>query len=179
MHMSRIILVLALSSLAVSPLAAQVPAPVPPPPVSKPSTAAPAYMTMAGEADVYEISSSQIALQKSRNSQVRQFASVLIEHHTQTTNTLLAKAKAAGLTPPPAALSPPKIAMIDALEAASPDAFDRVYWIQQVAAHREALAVHSTYASGGDVPQLREAATAAVPIVRGHLDQTMRMAPTG
>lgn len=173
--MSKITLALALSSLALSPLPAQVPAP--PPPAAKPSTAAPAYMAMAGEADVYEISSSQIALQKSQNPRVRQFASMLIEHHTQTTNTLLAKAKAAGLTPPPAALSPPKIAMIDALNAAPADAFDQTYWTQQVAAHREALAIHSTYASGGDVRQLREAATAAVPIVQRHLDQATRMAP--
>jgi putative membrane protein len=176
MHMPKTTLALALASLALSPLAAQMP--VPPPPPSKPSTAAPAYMTMAGEADVYEISSSQIALQKSQNPQVRQFASMLIEHHTQTTNTLLAKAKAAGLTPPPAALSPPKIAMIDALEAAPVVAFDQVYWGQQVKAHREALAVHGTYASGGDVPQLREAAAAAVPIVQSHLDQATRMAPS-
>ena len=124
---------------------------------------------MAGESDVFEIATSQIALMKSRNPDVRAFAAMLIDHHTTTTNVLLAQAKAAGLTPPPAALSPRKVALVDQLYAAAPADFDRVYLMQQVPAHEEALAVHRAYAGGGDVPQLRNAASGAIPFVERHL----------
>ena len=172
-------LIALLLAAAAAPAFAQDPPPPPgvvPPPSSMPSTAAPAFMAMAGESDVFEIATSQIALTKSQNADVRAFASMLIEHHTTTTNVLLAQAKAAGLPPPSAALSPRKIALIDQLYAAAPADFDRTYLAQQVPAHEEALAVHRTYAGGGDVPQLRTAATGAIPFVERHLAAARAMA---
>jgi putative membrane protein len=163
---------LLLATMAAPALAQEPPPPPPgvvPPPSSMPSTAAPAYMAMAGESDVFEIATSQIALMRSRNADVRAFAAMLIEHHTMTTNALLAGAKAAGLTPPPAALSPRRIALVDQLDAVAPADFDRAYLMQQVPAHEEALAIHRTYASGGDTPQLRSAASGAIPFVERHL----------
>lgn len=168
------------AALAMLLLAAAAPAqvipPPPPPPDAVPTTAAAPFMAIAGQADVFEITSSQVALQRSRDGEVRAFAAMLIDHHTRTTNTLLAQAKAAGLTPPPAALSPRRVALIDRLYAAAPADFDRVYLAQQVPAHEEALAVHTAYAGGGDTPQLREAATSAIPFVRQHLDAARRLA---
>jgi putative membrane protein len=66
--------------------------------------------------------------------------------------------------------------MIDQLIAAGPADFDRVYLQQQVPAHEQALALHSAYAAQGDTPQLRVAATGAVPIVRQHLEQARALA---
>ena len=44
------------------------------------------YLYYAGAGDVFEITSSMIAIPKSRNPEVRAFASKLVEHHTMTTN---------------------------------------------------------------------------------------------
>lgn len=148
----------------------------PPPPAQPPvTTAAMPFLFMAGESDVYEISSSQVALQRSQNPEVRRFAAMLIEHHTLTTNQALAAAKAAGLLPPPPALQPDKRDKITRLLAAPAAAFDREYLSQQVPAHEAALALHQTYAQGGDTPQLRAVAQGAVPIVTGHLDEARRL----
>lgn len=161
--------------LAGGAASAQHTSPPPPIPSGVPTRAAVPFMAQVGESDVFEISSSQVALQRSRDPRVRAYATMLIEHHTTTTDTLLARAREAGLAAPPAVLSPGKKAMIDALYAAPPEAFDRAYLTQQVPAHEQALALHRTYADGGDVAPLRAAAQAAAPLVQRHLDDARRM----
>jgi putative membrane protein len=78
------------------PLSAQT-APPPPPPEAK--TSAMPYVMAAGMSDLYEINSSQVALQKSQNPAVRKFASMLIKHHQMTTAATMKAAKKAGLAP--------------------------------------------------------------------------------
>lgn len=150
----------------------------PPPPTAAPVLSAMPFMQVAGESDVYEITSSQIAVQRAQDSKVRDFASMLIGHHTFTTNTMLTQAKAAGLQPPPAVLGQGTRAKIDQLLAAGPADFDRIYIQQQVPAHEEALAVMSAYADGGDKAPLRTAAKGAVPIITQHLEHA-RMLQAG
>lgn len=150
--------------LTAAPAVAQMP-----PPMEAAMRQAMPYLFRAGESDVFEITSSQVALMRSRNPAVRQFATMLIDHHTRTTNLALAAAKSAGITPPPPVLDAQKQAMITALLAAAPAEFDRVYLGQQVPAHQAALALHSSYAQNGDAGPLRATAQGAVPIVQSHL----------
>jgi putative membrane protein len=134
------------------------------------------YMQVGGEGDVYEVTSSEIAVKRATSADVKRFAAMLVEHHTMTTNVLLAQAKAAGLTPPPAVLGQGKREWIDDLLTASPAEFDRVYLLQQVSAHEQAFALHQAYAASGDTPELKVAAAGAVPIVERHLAQARRLA---
>lgn len=165
----------ALSGAAVAQTPAASPSNPPPPPPA-PTTAALPFLALAAEGDVYEITSSQLAVMRSRNPEVRRFATMLIDHHSRTTNVALTQAKAAGIMPPPPVLGPQKRALIDQLVAAGPADFDRVYMQQQVPAHEQALALNSAYATAGDTPQLRTAAAGAVPIVRQHLEAVRRLA---
>ena len=148
----------------------------PPPPPAAPTTAVLPFLALAAQGDVYEITSSQLAVMRSQNPSVKRFATMLIDHHSRTTNVALTQAKAAGIMPAPPVLGPQKRSMIDALIAAGAADFDRVYLQQQIPAHEEALALHTTYAASGDTPQLRTAAAGAVPIVRQHLEEVRRMA---
>lgn len=158
--------VIAAASLA-APALAQMPAPT--------NTSAQPFLTMAAEGDIFEITSSQIAIMKSQNPAVRNYATMLIDHHTRTTNTALTQAKAAGIAPPPSILQAPKRDLITQLLAAAPADFDRVYLTQQVPSHEEALALNTTYARSGDNAQLRTAAAGAVPFVTRHLAVARRM----
>jgi putative membrane protein len=133
------------------------------------------YVTMAAASDLFEIQSSQLALSRSQRQDVRTFAQMLIDHHTQTTAQLTAAARAAGMTPPPPALMPPQQQMMAQLQQAQGTSFDQVYLRQQVPAHEMALALHQNYAARGDTPPLRTVAAAAVPIVQGHLTQARQM----
>ena len=148
---------------------------LPTPPQAAATQQAQAYLFHAGAGDVFEITSSMVAIQKSQNPQVRAFASMLIDHHTQTTNQSLAVAKSAGVMPPPPELSPMQKDMIGQLMAASPASFDRVYLQQQVPAHQQALSINSGYARSGDVAALRQNAQGAVPVIQAHLVQAQRL----
>jgi putative membrane protein len=154
--------------VAAVPVAAQ-PQATPAPADATPGTALP-FVAMAGASDLYEIESSRLALEKSQSKDVRDFATMMIEHHQMTTQKVTAAAKAAGLNPPPPALMPLQVQMLDQLRKAPAGGFDRLYLSQQTEAHRMALALHQNYAAKGDTPSLRTAATEAVPIVTRHYD---------
>jgi putative membrane protein len=141
--------------------------------------AAPMYMTMAASGDQFEIQSSQLALQRSSNPQLRQFAQMLITDHSNMSAQLIAAAQGAGLTPPPPAVSAEHAAMLQQLQATPAASFDMAYRDAQVMAHQQALTLHQNYANGGDVPALRTVASSAVPIIQNHLNmiQGMTMAP--
>ena len=148
---------------------------LPTPPQSAATQQAQAYLFHAGAGDVFEITSSMILLNKSSNPDVRSFASLLIDHHSRTTNLALANAKSAGVMPPPPELTPMQKSMIGQLHAATPAAIDRLYLQQQVPAHQQALALQSGYARSGDTPALRQTAQGAVPIIQSHLTQAQQL----
>lgn len=158
------------------PALAQTP---PPPPPAAAKTQASAYVDAAGKSDLYEINSSQIALQKTQDPRVRSFAQMLIKHHQMTTAATMKAAQKAGLTPPPPALDAGATASIAELQGASGADFDRLYLAQQVPAHQAALDLHQSYASGGDQAALRASAKSAVPIVKQHLAAATKMQAGG
>ncbi|WP_205481137.1 DUF4142 domain-containing protein [Sphingomonas arenae] len=130
--------------------------------------AAPNYMAMAASGDQFEIQSSQMALQMSQNPAVQSFARLMIAHHQAMSANLMSAAQSAGLTPPPPTLMPQHQQMLQQLQAAGPN-FDQAYKDAQIMSHQESLNLHQGYANGGDVPALRNVASAAVPIVQQHL----------
>lgn len=154
------------------PTAAQTP---PPPPPAEARTTATPYVMAAGRSDLFEINSSQVALQKSQNKDVRKFAQMLIKHHQMTTAATMKAAAKAGLPPMTPMLDPGATASINELQTASAADFDRLYIGQQIPAHQAALDLHQTYAASGDQAPLRTSARAATPIVRQHLDAAMKM----
>lgn len=162
--------VFALSLLAAGPLRAELPTP----PEAAAGSEAQAYLFYGGAGDVFEISSSMMAIQHSQNPQVRAFALMLISDHTNLSNTTLATAKSAGVMPPPPMLTPAQMGMITQLTNAGAS-FDRVYLQQQVLAHQNALNLQQSYAASGDTPPLRQAAASAVPAIRGHLAQAQQL----
>jgi putative membrane protein len=140
-----------------------------------PKTAA-QYVMMAGASDMFEIQSSQVALQKAKRPEVRQFAQMMIDHHTKTSADLKAAAQKAGVSPPPPALPADKAAKVAALQSAPADGFDALYMREQVVGHQEALMIHQGYAQGGDNPTLKAAAAKTTPIVQQHLTQAQSLA---
>ena len=122
-------------------------APPPPPPEAK--TQAMAYVMASGMSDMFEITSSQIAVQKSKTPAVRSFANMMIKHHTKTTADTMKAARKAGITPPAPMVDPGAQASIAELNAATPEDFDRVYLAQQVPAHQAALDLQTELCRAG------------------------------
>ncbi len=129
-----------------------------------------AYLAEAAAGDLYEQKSSQLVLQSTQDAKVRSFATMMIRDHQKSSAMLKAAAGQAGVTPPPPRMMPPQQAKIDALTKASGAARDRLYWMQQKAAHQQALALHSRYARNGTAAPLKAAAGQIAPVVQQHLE---------
>jgi putative membrane protein len=135
--------------------------------------AAPDFVAMAAASDMYEIQAAKIAQKRSKTPDVKDFAKMMVTDHTKSTAMIKKAVADAGRTDimPPTALPDDKKAMIDALNAASDADFDKTYVDQQVTAHKDALALMTSYATSGDVPQLKDAAGKIAPVVQMHLDK--------
>ena len=137
---------------------------------------APGCMAQAASGGEFEIQSSQLALQLSQNAAVRNFANMMISDHSRLNQAVAAAATAARLTPPAPVLLPSDQAMLDQLRASGVGpAFDLAYKNAQITAHQNALQLMQTYASGGDVPPLRDAAARAIPTIQMHLGQAQNL----
>ena len=170
--MPKILSVALVLGIAATPVAAQTP---PPPPPAAAKAQATAYAKAAGMSDLYEITSSKLALQRSRNDDVRRFAQMMIDHHTKMSNEFKAALKAANIAEPAPTLDDRRQGMLNNLKAAGDADFDAAYLHQQLAAHLEALTLHKTYASRGDNATLKALAEKAQPVVQSHIDELRRI----
>jgi putative membrane protein len=139
-----------------------VPIPSPGPAVS-PAT----YIAQATSIDLFVIRASELALNRSSNPRLRQFASAMIVAHRGTAAQLSFAGRRLDLLPP-AALLPQHQAMLD--ELSSSGDFDRTYVRLQRAVHGAALSLHADYATSGGSPTLRPVARNAAAIERSHLE---------
>lgn len=139
------------------------------------ATPAADFVRMAGASDLYEIQSSEALLETTQNAELRRFAQMMIDNHGETTSSITAAARSAGLTPGEPALDAAKTTMVEELRAAEGPSRDMVYVTQQVTAHEQALALHRAYARDGDQPALKAAAASAVPVVERHLADIRRI----
>ena len=130
------------------------------------------YATMAAASDMYEIESSKLAQEKSKNADVKAFAKMLVTDHEKATADLKT---AAGKAEPKITVTPAldaeQKANMEALRGASAADFDRLYLQQQVPAHEKALAMLQGYAQSGDVASLKDHASKTAAVVQKHLTQ--------
>lgn len=128
------------------------------------------FVINAALSDSYEVQAARMAMQRSGSQQARDFADRMVRDHTMTTQQLATVLQSNG-TPvlTPAALDPRHVTMINDLAVAQGADFDRRYAIQQVAAHRDAVALLQNYAQSGDNPALRQWATQSLPMIQEHL----------
>jgi len=154
------------------------PPPAPPPVAVDPNNPlfAPGFLAQAGSAGQFEIQSSQMAQQMSQNVGVRNFANMMIADHTRLAQAVGAAAASAGITPPPPGLLPADQATLSQLGATGggPN-FDIAYKNAQIAGHQSALVLMQNYATSGDVPALRAAASQAIPVIQMHLQQAQML----
>jgi putative membrane protein len=137
------------------------------------------FVAAAGAGDQYEIQSSQLALERSQNQDVREFALMMITDHNRTTQEVTEAARRDGLTPPPPMMTAAQRMMVRQLRNARGRAFDTLYISQQRTAHSQALMLHRNRSHVRPNSALSQAAAGAVPIVQGHIDHLRHMGMGG
>lgn len=140
----------------------------------------PMFVQMAAMSDMFEIQTSQLALQKAGDAEVKRFAQMMIDHHTKMSSQLKAAVQAGNVSAPiPASLTGEKAQMVQQLQGMSGQQFDRMYLQGQVQGHQEALQLMKGYAQSGDNAALKAHAQAGAPIVQDHLQMAQKIAAGG
>ena len=133
------------------------------------------YVANAAEGDMYEIEAANIALQRSKNAQIKELATMIKTDHTKAAAEMKTAVASAQGVQMPTKLDERRQGMLDNLKQAPADQFDAVWLTQQEAAHEEALTLHRTYADVGDVAPLKAHAAKSAPIIEKHLEHVRRL----
>lgn len=146
-----------------------------------PSTAdAKAYIDKAAIGDMFEVQSSQLALEKTKDPSLRNFAQHMMDDYSKSTSKLKDTLKSANINvTPPASLDQPHRYKLALLRNAAGDQFDRAYRDMQLEGHREAFKLHSDYGKSGGNPALQQFAKETAPLVQQHLNEIQALNKTG
>lgn len=133
------------------------------------------FITKAAQSDQTEIQTSQLALKRSQNQEVRSFAERMIQEHTQSSQQLTPIAQEKGFTPPKD-IGKENRALLTKLSNLKGTEFDRAYMQGQAQSHAKTLANYQNYLKQGQDPELRAFASQIAPIVADHLQMAQNMA---
>ena len=146
-----------------------------------PTTAAPMtaadFAHKAAATDMFEIESSKLALTKSSNASVKDFANMMIKDHTKSSADLMMAAKAASpKVMIDKSLDPMKKDALAKLNAAPKGAaFDKAYLDAQTKGHTMALMTMKDYAANGSVAPLKTFASNTSKVVETHLEHVKKL----
>jgi putative membrane protein len=134
-----------------------------------------AYLAVAGANNLYMVKAAEIAREKARRPEVRQFAEAVLAEHNRNIEQLLEAARTGGLETFPPAMMPMHWDMLRRLERTSGARFDGLYVDQQIQALEAALELHRNFFSNGNGTQLKAFAQAAWPKASEQLEQARQL----
>lgn len=130
----------------------------------------PDFVDAVAGANLFEIAEGNLALQRSSNAKVKDYASAMIAAHTKLTASLQAAIDASGQTlEAPTDMSDDLQTKLAALKSTAAAGFDKAYIADQIAAHQSAVRAMHTYAKRGDAAGFKTFAADTAPIVEEHL----------
>jgi putative membrane protein len=128
-----------------------------------------AYVQNAATSDMFEIQTSQLALEKAAMPSIKTYAQMMIDEHGKSSAELKAAAGQAGIPTPPA-LPADKQAKVNALRSLSGAEFDRQYLANQRSGHQETLAKVNAYLAAAPAGPLKDHASKLTGVVQKHLN---------
>ena len=162
--------------------AVAVPAPATPPTSAAIAAAATVpstktFIETAAAANQFEIASNKLALTKTKNKKLLEFARHMVKDHTRIGKAFVAALKKAnaGITPP-AGLGADLDAVMARLTSETGATFEADYIAVQTKGHQDAVALFAGYAKGGDNPVLQAFAKKTLPTIQMHLDMCYALA---
>jgi putative membrane protein len=124
------------------------------------------FVSTAAQDGMTEVALGKLALHKSSNDDVKQFAQKMVEDHGAANSDLAAIAKAQGITVP-TRLDAKHEAMVKEMSAKSGTAFDQAYAAHMAKAHTEAVALFEAASNSSD-PELSLFARKTLPTLQQH-----------
>ena len=133
------------------------------------------FLKNAGAGDMFEIQTSQLALQKSSSDDVKQFAQMMIDDHTKLENQMKPIVAEANVQPPTGLMGKDK-GEYKKLQGLSGDAFDKEYISAMVMDHSKVSKDFAAEANSGQLQDEKMAAAQNKPTVDMHLQKAQALA---
>ena len=134
------------------------------------------FVQTAAMSDMYEVEAGKIAGQKGQSDAVKQFGQSMVNAHSQTSQELKGIVQQQGIKADvPTKLDTKHQSMIDDLNKARAEDFDKTYAKQQVRAHEDAEKLFSKYADKGDNDAVKAFATKTLPVIKQHLEEAKKL----
>lgn len=130
------------------------------------------FVTKAAIGGMFEIQSSQIALQKSQDHDIRTFAQKVIDDHTKADDKLKSLAKGENL---PSTLDNEHLQLLTKLRGESGSQFLDDFKQAQVSAHQEAIDLFQSYAQSGTDQPIKQFAQQTLPTLKQHLQMAQEI----
>lgn len=135
------------------------------------------FVETAATSNMFEVESSKVALERSRNQAIRDFAQMMINDHSQAQSALKGAVKTAKVDPSlmPSGLDAPHRMKLDTLSSASDEDFDEMYVSTMQQGHRDAVNLFSDYAKNGENAQLKDFAANTLPTLEMHKEHVSQL----
>ena len=139
-----------------------------------PST--PDFVEKVALSDLYEVEAGKIASEKGQSEAVKKFGQHMVEAHSKTSEELKGIVQSEKLNVAlPTAPNKKLRKMIDKLNGANLEDFDKIYAGQQLKAHKRAADLFDDYAEGGENGALKQFAANALPAIKQHLEEAKKL----
>lgn len=128
------------------------------------------FINNAAEAGQTEIQASKLALEKTKNQDVKDFATMMVDDHTTMADNLKKLAASKNVVPPtePGMLQKAKLAILEKLDGT---AFDKQYASMiGVSAHEDAVSLFSKTATQARDMDIKDFAAKSLPKLQRHLE---------
>ena len=133
------------------------------------------FVQEAATAGLAEVEVSQLALERSKNAQVKSFAQMMVDDHSKANKELSSVAASKNLQVP-TAVTPQQEAALDKLRTKSGTAFDRAFVTQMERDHKNAVDLFQKAAAAKSLDtNLRDFAKTTLPTLRHHRQEADRL----
>ncbi len=136
-----------------------------------------AFLKKALEGNMAEVQMGQLALQKSSDDQVKQFAQRMVDDHGKMLEQLKPVAQQMGVKVPEGP-SKGQMKSMDKMKGLSGDAFDQAYIKSMVKDHKNDDSEFKQEAQSTQNPQLKQMVMQSDQIIQSHLQQIEQIAKT-
>jgi putative membrane protein len=144
--------------------------------VSCGAPSSPDFVKSAAMSDLYEVEAGKIASERGQSEAVKEFGRHMVEAHSKTSEELKGVVEAEKIDVKlPTKLDKKRRKLIDALNNAKPEDFDRIYAKQQAKAHGRAAELFDVYAEKGNNASLRQFAANTLPAIKQHREQAEKL----
>lgn len=127
------------------------------------------FVNQAAIGGMFEVQSSELALKKSKDADLRQFAEMMVADHTKANDKLKSIAQQEGI-PVPTGLDDKHATALKKLQNAG-EKFDAPYIKAQLEGHQTTVKLFQSYSQTGDNKALRNFAAETLPTLKMHLDR--------